>query len=106
MDPSGLDRLWVPCSLLASESFWPNLDLEVAVPLEPIASGEEFDLKEGQDNISISKPKEPESLGIPQGSSNANSAFNIFYFFKDVEFPDAEDEAKKVQRACKICLWV
>ena len=67
-------------------------------------SGEEFDLEEGQGNIATSKPEELESLGIPQGPANANSAFDIFHFFSDVEFPDAEDETEKVQRACKICL--
>ena len=67
-------------------------------------SGEEFDLEEGQGDIATSEPEEPESLGIPRGPANANSAFDIFHFFSDVEFPDAEDETKKVQRACKICL--
>ena len=73
-------------------------------PLKPIVSGEEFDLEEGQGDIATSEPEEPESLGIPRGPANANLAFNIFHFFSDVEFPDAEDETEKVQRACKICL--
>jgi hypothetical protein len=85
--------------------------------LDPISSGdEEFNLQTiGEDeDVSDVLPNGPPSLHPVVTDTVLNSsrparthaALDILHFFTEIEFPNATKSNERVQKVCKLCMWV